>query len=136
MAHQHFTNHKVLFQWLFAGLWMGLFLLTACKANPPAEERIRQFVASGPGCVAPCWNNLIPGHSTVADLEIGNVRHTSLHPIGERYSWDVTRGGDRTFVDVYEGVIKTIGFRLGKDFTPGVIWAELAVCRRSPMLLQ
>jgi hypothetical protein len=125
MNHQHFTNHAVLFQRLFTSLWIGVILLAACQANPPAEERLRRFVASSPGCVAPCWNNLIPGHSTVADLDTENVRHTSLHPIGERYSWDVTRAGDRPFADVYDGVIMTIGFRLGKDFTLGAIWAEL-----------
>jgi hypothetical protein len=82
-------------------------------------------MASSPGCVAPCWNNLIPGHSKVADLDTENARYASFHPIGERYTWPATQKQDTIFVDVYDGVIRTIGFDLGKDFTLGVIWAEL-----------
>ncbi len=110
---------------LLLSLGVGIILFTACQTRPSAGERLKQIVASSPDCVAPCWNGLIPGHSTVADLEAENVKHTSLHPIGERYSWNITRGGDRIFADVHDGVIRAIGFHLGEDFTPGVIWAEL-----------
>ena len=113
---------------LYWGLLLALAVVSAgCNAFIPADTSL----ISGTPCAPPCWQNLTPGVSTMADVErfVGGLRaseqerlETGTDPAGYKlFTWFGAKNGKTRLISVDEDRVKLILIAPDFDLNLGTV---------------